>query len=78
VLAKGPGGRWTSAHEFKSHHQPRDNAEAVVIYAATFSGEFDAEEAKKRARHSEVTQNKYKYYLRQPDPESMTRLVRLA
>ena len=62
-------------HEFKSH-QSRGNAETVIIYAATFSDEFDAEEAKKRARHSEVTQNKY--YLRQPDPEFMTRLVRLA
>jgi hypothetical protein len=47
-------------HEFKSH-QSRGSAETVIIYAATFSDKFDAEEAKKRARHSEVTQTSIIY-----------------
>ena len=60
--------------EFKSH-QSRGNAETVIIYASRFSDEFDADEAKVRARHSDTTQNKY--YLRQPDPEFMTKINRL-
>ena len=60
--------------EFKSH-QSRGNAETVIIYASRFSDEFDADEAKVRARHSDTTQNKY--YIRQPDPEFMTKINRL-
>ena len=47
----------------------------MIIYASRFSDEFDADEAKVRARHSDTTQNKY--YLRQPDPEFMTKINRL-
>jgi hypothetical protein len=60
--------------EFKSH-QSRGNAETVVIYPSRFSNEFDASEARVRARHSEVTQNKY--YLRPPDTAFMAKVVRL-
>ena len=42
--------------EFKSH-QSRGNAETVIIYASKFSDEFDATEAKLRARHSEEEKN---------------------
>ena len=60
--------------EFKSH-QSRGNAETVIVYSSTFSDQFTADEAKTRARHSDVTQSKY--YLRQPDTEFMSKVLRL-
>jgi hypothetical protein len=47
----------------------------VIIYAPRFSDEFDADEAKVRARHSDTTQNYDS--LRLPDPEFMTKTNRL-
>ena len=57
--------------EFTSH-KSRGNAETIIVHAAKYSDQFDVDEARKRARHSEMTMRQY--YLREPDKMFMAKL----
>ena len=56
-------------------HAVRDNTEMCIVHGAQYSGCFTADEGKRRARHSQSTQDKY--YARPPHPMWQTTVLRI-